>query len=145
MFTEPTKGTSGLYAIDWATNFVHWLAWREWQHEEFGKRFFPQRLTVLFAWPPTSGQGAFAFGSWLSEIRKEVENESTKRGGGACKAVPDHVAPWREWDQSLKRDLAAAEAERRIEAGSSFAGAPVYPWRASMGIRWAAPKPQPVE
>lgn len=139
MFTEPKKGASGLFAVDWATNFVQWMAWREWYHEEFGKIFFPQTLTVLFAWPPTSGQGAFAVSSWLKEIREAVEREPSKAGGGPCAAVPEHVAPWREWDRSLKQNLAERENDRRAKAGGSFAMKPEYPWRASIQYRQPAP------
>lgn len=139
MFIEPAKGASGFFDVDWSNNFVHWLAWREWQHEAFGKNFFQQHLTVMFAWPPTSGHGASACADWLRQIREEIGKDDRKHGGGSCAAVPEVVSPWREWDQSLKRDVAAGEAERRQNWGGLFNQAPNYPWRARYGWRYAYP------
>lgn len=143
MFTEPMKGVSGYFAVDWQDNFPHWFAWREWYHEVFGKSSFPRYQTVLFAWPPTSGQGANAVGDWLKQLREEIERDGQKRPNGKSnwKPIPEFAAPWREWDPSYRRDLVAMESDRRNGWGPAFASAPQYPWRHKMGSRYPAPMP----
>lgn len=136
MFTEPVKSASNLFCVDWSTNFVHWLAWRSWMHEAFGKHVFPQHLTTLFGWPPTDHERALMCAEWLRGIREQVSKE---RGSGSLSAVPPTVAPWDEWDPRLRQDVALAEMHRRQAWGSSFSMAPVYAWKPRIGFRWAVP------
>lgn len=137
MFSEPTRGASGLWAVDWASNFVHWLAWRQWLHEVLEKQNFPQRLTVTLAWPPTTGEGAIGYASWLREIRESVARDKIR--GAALKAVPDIVPPWQEWPGHLARDVAQAETQRRHDWDGLFDHAPIYSWSPRMGFRWYPP------
>lgn len=139
MFTDPKKASGGLFVIDWQENFVHWLAWREWLAEAFGKRFFPQKQTVPFAWPPETPGGTSVVSDWLKNIRAEVEADDRRDGGGPCKAIPDIVLPWRGWTDVLKNDMGHAEVRRRQEWGSSFPLAPIYPIRARQGWRYPSP------
>lgn len=139
MFTEPQKTASGLYAVDWQNNYPAWRAWREWYREAFGKKAFPQKLTTLFAWPPSSSDGAQAVVDWLQGLRNEIAKEPAKQGGGPCKAIPEIVLPWRGWNDDLRNDVAADEAQRRQNWDSSFVMAPKYAIRHRMGFRY--PKP----
>lgn len=139
MFTEPKKTASGLYVVDWQNNYPAWRAWREWYTEAFGKEAFPQKMTTLFAWPPSSPTGAQAVADWLQGHRNEIAKEPGKHGGGACAAIPDVVVPWRGWDDKLRADVAADEAQRRKNWDSAFVMAPKYPVRHRMGFRY--PKP----
>lgn len=139
MFTEPTKTASGMFVVDWAINYPAWRAWREWLREVFGKKSFPQKLTTQFAWPPESPTGAQTVADYLSGIRKEIEKEDRKHGGGVCKAIPDIITPWRGWTDEQRADVSADEVQRRQEWGSLFANAPIYATRHRTGFRH--PKP----
>ena len=155
MFTEPKKGNSNLFDVDWKTNFVAWLAWREWYHEEFGKTFFPQHQTTLFAWPPMTGERAESVRVWIKQIRDEIDSESGRgRSRYTCKAVPEHVSQWRQWDSSLILHVSDEEVARRQAWGYSFGLAPggprldgrppignYYPWQISFGMKFALPMP----
>lgn len=142
MFTDPRKSNSGLFSVDWFENYPAWRAWREWQAEAFGKRLFPQKLTVPMAWPPETSGGTQIVVDWLKKIRDEVEKDGPKNAGGPCKSIPDLVVPWRGWADDLKRDVAEAEILRRKEWGSTFDHAPKYPARHRMGYRFPTSTPR---
>lgn len=139
MFTDPKKTAAGLYVVDWKDNYPAWRAWREWYSEAFGKRGFPERMTTLFAWPPTSANGAQAVADWLGQHRAEISIEPGRRGGRAAMAIPDVVVPWRGWSEELRADVAADEAQRRKFWDPSFVMAPKYPIRHKMGYRHSRP------
>ena len=154
MFTEPKRGGGGFFDVDWYKNFVAWLAWREWYHEEFGKTFFPQHQTTLFAWPPTSGENAETVRMWIKQLRLDVDSEPKKRGGYSCKAVPEFVSPWHQWDSSLILHISDQEIARREAWGHNFGLAPgsvrpdgnappgnYYPWRISFSMKFSPPMP----
>lgn len=139
MFTEPQKTSAGLYIVDWKFNYPAWRAWREWYREAFGKRACPEKMTTLFAWPPMTPGGAQAVADWLGQLRAEIGKEDRKQGGGACKAIPDVVLPWRGWSDELRADMAADEEQRRKNWDPSFVMAPKYPTRPRMGARYPRP------
>lgn len=139
MFTEPNCSASGLYAVDWSANFVHWLAWRSWLHGAFGRGFFPQRQTVNFAWPPTSGEGAVTVADQIRQTRETLLREPG-RHTGAFKAVPAVIVPWDRWSPALCRDVSESERARRDAWGYSFNEAPTYSWMPRMGFRFDPPE-----
>lgn len=138
MFTEPPCHASGLYAIDWAENFVHWLAWRSWMHDAFGKTCFPQRLTMNFSWPPTSGEGAQTAADTIRTAREALSREGGRHTGKLL-ALPDVIVPWNPWPTTLRADVSECERQRRAAWGYAFTEAPEYPWVPRMGFRWSPP------
>lgn len=69
-----------------------WSAWVNWYFSEFRKTYFPEWLTVLFEWPPTTASGADAVAQWLSDIRDSKYQKDPSNIGGD--PVPRHPAPW---------------------------------------------------
>lgn len=138
MFIEPQIHASGSVIVDWAMNFVHWLAWREWLHGATGKTSFPQKLTCMFPWPPTSGEGVLAVLDQLRQTREIIDKEKGAKSG-VLKAVPNFAQPWHEWSSSLKREIAQAETARRQDWDGLFGHAPPYPWSIRNGLRFEEP------
>lgn len=83
-------GPDGWVALNHLT--PNYRAWKYWLHEEFGKQFFPEWITVLGEWPPTSQAGADAYAIALSDTRdSKYQKEQSQIGGPA---VPRHPKPW---------------------------------------------------
>jgi len=83
-------GSNGLVGLHEKT--PNYRAWKHWLQSEFGKRVFPEWLTVLGEWPPTTQEGADTFACHLSDIRDSKYLKETSPIGG--RAVPRHPNPW---------------------------------------------------
>lgn len=84
------QASGGLWALHQTTD--QYRAWKFWQHEQFGKRFFHEWITVWSEWPPTTQSGADAVAAAISEIREsKYQAEKSPIGGDP---VQRHPKPW---------------------------------------------------
>lgn len=102
------------------------MAWASWMHREFGKTFFPERLTVWDKWPPIDGSMAAAVVSDLKSWRSDANKAHIT--GPILPEINSAPRLWQPWPideiQALERD----EARWRADAGSSFLQRPRYSW-----------------
>src|ERR1044071_3969852 len=75
-----------------STPSPQWAGWVHWYKNEIGKKFFPDRMTVLSEWPPSTQEGADLTAKWLSDIRDSKFGKDPLPIGGA--PVPRHPRPW---------------------------------------------------
>lgn len=84
------RGADGWVGLNAKT--PNYRAWRSWLRAEFGKRFFPEWLTVTGEWPPTTQEAASNYAVALSEIRDSKYQKEQMLIGGL--PVPRSPAPW---------------------------------------------------
>src|ERR1700686_3004523 len=117
MNAEPEKSSAGLYIVKHETNFLAWLAWETWLHEELQKTFFPHTMTTYFAWPPDTWEKAKACAEWYNAARARIK---------WSKRVPDNPKPWGPWSREEINDLESAESLRRNPEGGWYPPSPSF-------------------
>lgn len=110
MNTEPQKSSEGLYIVKHETNFLYWLAWRQWSQDELGVTYFRPVMNAITPWPPETYERAAIVAERENAIRARV-----KFG----KAAPSAPKPWKRWTPTEMNALEMAEITRRAREGYS--------------------------
>ena len=86
--TEPESNMYDLFVIDADLHPDHWLAWRTWYRVALHRKYFPKVATMLFAWPPTTGEQVIAVLAWLYRLHDEMRAEAKTK-----KLAPPNLSP----------------------------------------------------
>jgi hypothetical protein len=104
MHTEPQKSSQGYYVFRRSENFIWWLAWSTWLHDELGQSFLPDTLQGFTQFPPETQQQADLYAEYINGIRKRIKWGQT---------VPEHPKPWVRWTPTEMERLERRELEFR--------------------------------